>query len=387
MATTTRKPSVFISYRRDDSGGWAGRLEDELADRFGSQRVFRDVRIPAGVDYERHIESVLDACHVVVVVIGPTWATLTGPDGGLRLSQPDDLLRREIERALLRHDVEVIPVLVQRARMPAARELPVGLQALARRQAIELSDSRWDHDIELLVAQLCEALEGTSAVHAPPPPPAPPRPTAEPPELTGRERLMAAAALVVAAALGVMVASAFTAGLAEQRHIGAPQLDRFVYYSAERAVIWGIVGAAVLAVAAATLRGERASAVGWAIVGLCYGAIGGALSGAAYMLLKDQGVLGGENMLHGISTAIAGAVLAAALAKLVSVEPSIYRLAGLAGGLLGGILAQQWFFDPHSTQATGMVVCEAIVTMIALAAVATPPSTAFAGRPRSLSKT
>ena len=34
---------IFISYRRDDSAGYAGRLYDRLTARFGGDRVFMDV--------------------------------------------------------------------------------------------------------------------------------------------------------------------------------------------------------------------------------------------------------------------------------------------------------------------------------------------------------
>ena len=209
---TTSKPCVFISYRRDDSGGWAGRLEDELANAFGSQRVFRDVKIPVGVDYQDHIEHVLDSCYVVVVVIGPSWTSLTGSDGARRLTAPDDLLRREIERALQRRDVEVIPVLVQRARMPAADELPTELRALARRQAIELSDSRWSHDMAQLTSVLRELLRDTTAVE-PPPVPEPPAP--DPPAARRRpERRGAIGTSICLIAVGAVLKFAVTATVA-----------------------------------------------------------------------------------------------------------------------------------------------------------------------------
>jgi hypothetical protein len=159
------KKSIFISYRRADAGGWPGRLERHLIDRFGSKRVFRDVRIPAGVDYEDHIERVLDGCSVLIAVIGPEWATLRAGDGTARINQPDDLLREEIERALRRTDVTVIPVLVEGAVMPDAADLPLSLQELARRQAIILSDQDWDHDVGILVDRLC-ALLGEKASFA-----------------------------------------------------------------------------------------------------------------------------------------------------------------------------------------------------------------------------
>ena len=34
---------IFISYRREDSQELAGRLFDRLAQRFGKDRVFRDI--------------------------------------------------------------------------------------------------------------------------------------------------------------------------------------------------------------------------------------------------------------------------------------------------------------------------------------------------------
>ena len=402
--TTTTKPCVFISYRRDDAGGWAGRMEDDLADRFGSERVFRDIKIPAGVDYEQHIEQVLDACHVVVVVIGPEWATLKNEDGTLRLEQSDDLLRREIERALARRDVEVIPVLVQRARMPAAHSLPPELRALARRQAIELSDSRWNHDMGQLIAQLCDVLEGTTAAHAtlprsapvPAPDPAPdkdpsrrerrratrPEPL-DPRALTSNQRLIAAAAMLLAGAIGVAFASLFNGEFAERRQPGASEADRILYFGAERAVTGAFVGALLLVAVVVTLRLDRAGAVSCAIVGLGAGAIGGALGGATYMVLKDQDIVTSANLLRGISAAIPGVVLGAAVARLVSGERSIYMLAGLAGGLLGGIIAHALLFEPGQTRGISMVLFETVITMAALAAVATTASPAFAGR-RSL---
>jgi len=393
-ATTTTKPCLFISYRREDAGGWAGRLEDDLADRFGGERVFRDIKIPAGVDYEEHIEQVLDACQVVVVVIGPQWATLKGEDGTPRLTGSDDLLRREVERALARRDVDVIPVLVQRARMPGAHELPPELRALARRQAIELSDARWNHDMGELIEQLSVVLEGPPGVDPAvratgpgdtsgpkPEPPGGVEPL-DPRELTSTQRLVAAGAMVAAGALGVLVASLLNSGFADRRGIGAPQADRLLYFGAERAVTGALVGALLLTAVALTLRRERAGAIGCAIVGLGAGAIGGFLGGAAYMALKDQGIVTSPELLRGISAAIPGIVLGLAVARLVSGERSIYMLAGLAGGLVGGILAHTLLFEPGQTRGVGMVLFETVVTVAALAAVATTAPPALTGRRR-----
>src|SRR5262249_35353048 len=60
-----------------------------------------------------------------------------------------------IEHSLARAP-RVIPVLVQDAEMPNSRDLPEAIRNLARRNAFELSDSRWRLD----VARLIDALEG-----------------------------------------------------------------------------------------------------------------------------------------------------------------------------------------------------------------------------------
>lgn len=145
--------SIFISYRRDDSQGFAGRLEDDLSERFGDAWVFRDREIPAGSDFARHLEARLDAAEVVLVVIGRGWLDQRDAEGRLRLESPDDWVRREIERALARA-VPVVPVLVGGAVMPWPDQLPDSLAALAGRQAFSVSDQRWSADIDALAAQL-----------------------------------------------------------------------------------------------------------------------------------------------------------------------------------------------------------------------------------------
>ena len=62
---------VFVSYRRDDSAGFAGRLTDALERRFGADSVFRDVDdIAAGADFGVVIEQALQQVQAVLVVIG-----------------------------------------------------------------------------------------------------------------------------------------------------------------------------------------------------------------------------------------------------------------------------------------------------------------------------
>jgi hypothetical protein len=142
-------PTVFVSYRREDSAGHAGRLYDALAARFGERSVFMDVELAPGIDFVERIVQAVGACDVLVVVIGPHWA-------GPRLDDPTDFVRLEVQTALERPDVRVVPALVGGARMPAAGELPGSLEALTRRNAIELSDARWRYD----TGRLLDAVAG-----------------------------------------------------------------------------------------------------------------------------------------------------------------------------------------------------------------------------------
>jgi hypothetical protein len=145
---------IFICYRRDDSAGFAGRLDDALTQQFGPDLVFRDLDdIVPGDDFADAITRAVGSCAALLVVIGPRWLTLKGADGQPRLEHPLDYVRLEICHALER-DIRVIPILVGGARMPGRDDLPPDLAALARRQAHEISESRWDYDVGALTRVL-----------------------------------------------------------------------------------------------------------------------------------------------------------------------------------------------------------------------------------------
>ena len=161
-------PKVFISYRREETAAYAGRLYDAMVSRFGEDNVFMDVDMAPGVDFVERITQAVAASHVLIVVIGPRWATVEDEHGKARLADPEDFVRLEVETALLRPDVTPIPVLVSGARMPKREGLPPGIQAITRRNALELSDQRWGYDIGRLINTLDELLAEIDGVHAPP---------------------------------------------------------------------------------------------------------------------------------------------------------------------------------------------------------------------------
>jgi beta-lactam-binding protein with PASTA domain len=147
-------PGVFISYRRDDCPGHAGRLFDRLRAQFGIASVFIDVAgIEPGVDFVEALERAVGSCDVLLAVIGRDWVASADRNGRRRLGEPHDFVRLEISSAL-RRGVRVVPVLVEGARMPTADVLPEDLAPLVRRQAVELRDTRWDADVDDLIRLL-----------------------------------------------------------------------------------------------------------------------------------------------------------------------------------------------------------------------------------------
>jgi TIR domain len=151
---TTSEPKVFISYRRQETAGHAGRLYDAMSARFGEANVFVDVDQVPGIDFVERITEAVSACRVLLVVMGPRWARLPHGESGLRIADPDDFVRLEVETALRRPEVTVIPVLVGGAEMPDPYDLPQDLRAITQQSALELSDTRWHHDVDCLLARL-----------------------------------------------------------------------------------------------------------------------------------------------------------------------------------------------------------------------------------------
>lgn len=152
-------PRIFVSYRRSDSKGFTGALVRELTEHFLEDEIFLDIQdIEAGQDFVNELDQALELSDVVLVVIGESWLEVTDAEGRRRLDNPRDFVRREVEASLRRDDVKVIPVLVGGAKMPAPDVLPEKLSRLSRRQAFEISNSRWDDDVERLIKTLRDGL-------------------------------------------------------------------------------------------------------------------------------------------------------------------------------------------------------------------------------------
>ena len=129
---------------------------DRLAGHFGEAKVFRDVdSIGYGEDFVERINVTVGSCDALIAIIGKQWLEARDKAGRRRLDDPKDFVRLEIKAALDRR-IPVIPVLVADAAMPPEEALPADLALLGRRQALEISDKRFDYDVD----ELIRALEG-----------------------------------------------------------------------------------------------------------------------------------------------------------------------------------------------------------------------------------
>lgn len=360
--SSSGEPKVFISYRREETAGHAGRLYDVMSSRFGDANVFMDVDIAPGVDFVSRITQAVGACHVLLVIIGPRWTTITNGARAPRLAEPGDFVRLEVEEGLRRSHVAVIPVLVGGARMPEPSELPAPLRALSRRNALELSDTRWRYDVERLVGALDRLLAGTSAVaprpgEMPPIPPAPAAPRAAA-ALSGFPLAITTTVLaVVAAAAGRALAN----GL---RWSPDTKLGDILQPVSLTGLTWAIIGAVVALWVAVWTRRRSAS-----LRFLWLGGLVGALSGAAAAaILNVPKVLPDEtpsdstlDWLRLIGLAVGGAMVGALIGWIWARRGSAGFSAGLLGGAIVGLIASGWASKLTDRDRVSHAVVEALI--------------------------
>jgi hypothetical protein len=121
---------IFISYRREGSAGYAGRIHDVLQREFGRDSIFMDVdSMPLGSDFTRVMRDEVSKSEALLAVIGPDWLDVRDPEGKRRLENPNDPVRVEIGAALQKK-IPVIPILLDGVKIPAAEHLPKELEEL-----------------------------------------------------------------------------------------------------------------------------------------------------------------------------------------------------------------------------------------------------------------
>jgi len=153
---------VFICYRREDSSGHALALVERLRREFGTKRVFMDLdSVAPGTDFLEQIREALRASRVVLVLIGPTWLR-RDDTGATRLEDPSDYVGVEIVESL-QLGIPIIPVLVQGAAMPSEDELPADIAPISRREALDITNERFDHDFRRLLGAIASVSSSRSS--------------------------------------------------------------------------------------------------------------------------------------------------------------------------------------------------------------------------------
>ncbi len=216
------KGSIFISYRRDDAAGYAGRLYDRLVAQFGQARVFMDVEgIEPGADFVDAIERAVGSCEILIVIIGHDWLA-KDPAGKRRLDEPADFVRLETATALKR-GIRVVPVLVEGATIPRAEDLPADLAPLVRRQAVELNHKQWEATTGELIGTL-ERILGQGEAAPREAPRADASPLKEPPAQPAPRRFDRRYAAAAVVALAVAAALLFTRPWSDETPSALPVL-------------------------------------------------------------------------------------------------------------------------------------------------------------------
>jgi TIR domain/PQQ-like domain len=157
-------PGIFINYRREDSGGYAQQIYRAMRSYFGAKFVFMDIdTIRSGEDFRSIIQQSIAESDVFLSIIGRTWLRSADDKGVQRLSYPTDLVRLEIAQAL-KANLHVVPVLVGRAQMPCAADLPEDMKALASRNAHEIPDRFFDQSVRQLIQTIRPHVRGGDAI-------------------------------------------------------------------------------------------------------------------------------------------------------------------------------------------------------------------------------
>jgi len=117
--------------------------------------------IRPGDNFAEAITAAVGSCNLLLALIGREWLTILNRHAGD--PERDDWTRFEIKTAI-EHKIPIVPVLVDRATLPEMKELPEELRQLGTRQALEITDSRWDFDVNQLIEVVRQRTHNTRRV-------------------------------------------------------------------------------------------------------------------------------------------------------------------------------------------------------------------------------
>lgn len=119
-------------------------MADYLRRPLGKENVFQDLTsLQPGVPFPEEISRWIDSCTAMVVIISRNWPVD-------RLISETDYVRWEIKLAFHRK-LDVFPLLIDGAGMPAPSELPEDIRSLAYRHAIDLPQHYFQEGLRKLL--------------------------------------------------------------------------------------------------------------------------------------------------------------------------------------------------------------------------------------------
>jgi hypothetical protein len=140
MQNPPRNLSIFVSYRREDTGEAARELADALQKiktAYYEYTPFIDVQgITGGSDWRKAIEQRLESTDALIALIGKDWLSVRDQYGRRRIDDPEDVVRYELGVALER-GIVVLPCLGPSVSMPPKQALPSDVAGITDRQAIQ----------------------------------------------------------------------------------------------------------------------------------------------------------------------------------------------------------------------------------------------------------
>ncbi len=133
---------VFISYRRADGQyavGWIEEVLRRLETVADVRTAFRDSDLRHGDDFPQQLADEVNACDVLIAVIGPHWRG-ERPDGSARILERFDWVGREIDAAL-QLNKRIIPVLLDGVEPLQASDLLPEHRELADLHALRFNEA------------------------------------------------------------------------------------------------------------------------------------------------------------------------------------------------------------------------------------------------------
>lgn len=217
---------IFISYRTSDGADKATALARDLGRVFGPAAVFLDKDdLAGGSVWRQEIGRTLQERPVLLLLLTPDLIETRLPDGRLRIDDPADPVRREVEAARTA-GAHLIPVLCDGLQGPPdATRLPAPFDHLGELTWRKLRAYDWTTDVERIVADL-RTLGIADAAPTAPAPPSAAAPARRPLGALAAALLLAGAATVAwwwtarepAAALPIGVAGRWAATLWQGEH-------------------------------------------------------------------------------------------------------------------------------------------------------------------------